>query len=217
MNKRKWLIVGLIAVISGLTLYIMVNQYMINTKLVIENSNLKEKYDELENTYNDIVKKNTENEIIIKQLSKENLDIENKENINDDPYNKFVEDNKSYEDSIINEDLNNALSNDKFYENNNENLNNVINNNETFIDEKTAMINEARNYFRERGIAVSENNGYVEMVGTNLNSGISELEGYRVFAITIENYDIVTNNVWLYYSPDTKVGYKYENEIWTRV
>ena len=55
------------------------------------------------------------------------------------------------------------------------------------------------------------------MVGTNLYTEITELEGHRVFAFTIDNYDIKDNNVWFYYSPETEVGYRYENETWTKL
>ena len=36
-------------------------------------------------------------------------------------------------------------------------------------------------------------------------------------AFTIKNYDIVNNNIWFYYSPDTNVGYRYENETWIQL
>ncbi|MBM6839825.1 hypothetical protein H9X77_16825, partial [Clostridium saudiense] len=67
-------------------------------------------------------------------------------------------------------------------------------NSENIVDEKPKMLEKAYKFFADRGIEI-DSSGYSEMLGTNLNSGINELEGHRVFAFTIKNYDIVNNNI----------------------
>lgn len=78
------------------------------------------------------------------------------------------------------------------------------------------MIKEAINYFTKKGINIS-NNSYNESNGTNLYSGIDELEEGRVFAFTPNDFDIVDNSTYYYYNVKNKIGYKYLKEKWTKV
>lgn len=82
--------------------------------------------------------------------------------------------------------------------------------------DKTSMIKEANNYFTEKGIKIS-NNGPSESKGTNLCSGINELEEGRVLAFTPDDYDVVDNPTWYYYNVKNKVGYKYLEDKWTKL
>ncbi|WP_040210857.1 hypothetical protein [Clostridium polynesiense] len=154
-----------------------------------------EKVNTLENEKSILEEQNTNS---LKALS----DLQDKINTNTNSI------NNSSSHSINNENNSNSnVSNSGNQQNNNPNIQ---------LSEKDKMVAEARKYFSDRGVKLSSS-GYSEMVGTNLNSGINELEGHRVFAITIDNYDIKDNNIWFYYSPETKVGYKYQNETWTKV
>ena len=80
---------------------------------------------------------------------------------------------------------------------------------------KKDYVKEAEEYFSSKGINL--NGGYTEQVGTNLISGIDELEQGRVLAFTPINYDILDNNVWYYYNVNNKVGYKYLKGKWEKV
>lgn len=75
---------------------------------------------------------------------------------------------------------------------------------------------EARNHIKSLGIEVN-NNSYCESKGTNLHTGIQELEDGRVLSFTCKQFDIIDNNIWYYYNVKNKVIYKYENNIFTKM
>lgn len=161
-------------------------------ELQSEKTKSEEKYKELEELYND--------KIQVVETLQNKLD-------------STQEDNNKKDKVVVSNDQMSSKSNNE----NTSVANNKSNISPTIVSEKDKMIAEARKYFSDRGIKLNNSGGYSEMVGTNLISGITELEGHRVFAFTIDNYDIKDNNVWFYYSPETKVGYKYQNKTWTKI
>lgn len=168
--------------------------------LIVSNNKQKKLQDEIREKTNQIETIDTE---LIK-IKEENTTIKNQ-------YDEKVRLTETLQEKIDN-DSNKQDSSNKVTQSNN----NSVNNENKIVSEKDKMVVEGRKYFADRGVKVSLS-GYSEMVGTNLNSGISELEGHRVFAFTIVNYDIKDNNIWFYYSPETKIGYKYEKEKWTKI
>ena len=182
------------------------------SELQANNTELQLKYEEINKNYKDIKEENSnlekqyeENKTIISQLELENktLKEENSSLVSSGTVNNYAETTISSTNN----------SNSSGNSNTNSSISDLEN---TVVDEKSKMIEKAHKFFADRGIEI-DTNQYSEMLGTNLHSGINELEGHRVFAFTIKNYDIVSNNVWFYYSPDTNVGYRYENETWTQL
>ena len=80
---------------------------------------------------------------------------------------------------------------------------------------KDINVNEAKAYFNSKGIALSS--GYSQHSGTNLVSGIQELEEGRVISFPIKGFDVVDNPKWYYYNVKNKVGYEYFNNKFTKV
>ncbi len=200
MKNKRFTIIGIcVFVIMIITIIILQMQ---NRKLGMVNDEIESSYEEVNKRYDELFTQNKEllrqamkNEVIIKELQIEN---------------KSLKENTGETDLGIDQ----SNDNNDAIEKKNE-VSNVVDENSN-LNDKADMLNKARKFFGDRGIKISSN-GYSEMVGTNLNSGISELEGHRVFAFTIENYDIKDNNVWFYYSPETNAGYRYENETWMKL
>lgn len=203
----KKLIKNKISVILGICVFIIMLIWNItlqiqNRKLEIVNGNIESSYEEVNKRYDDLLSENkellkqvTKNEVLNEELEKEN---------------KLLKESKDKAESNVeqNNEINEVIEN-------REEVSNITNENSN-LSEKEEMLNKARKFFADRGIKINSS-GYSEMVGTNLYSGISELEEHRVFAFTIENYDIKDNNIWFYYSPETNAGYKYENDTWTKL
>lgn len=203
-----------------------------NKKLKIKNNELQANYEEINKNYNNIKNENSElkkqsdeDKTVIAQLETENKALKeesstsnNTINNNVDQYNNnnvissTVDNNSNINNSSISDTINTTNSNDTTT-NSSVDKENVEN---TIVDEKSKMLEKGHKFFADRGIEI-DTSQYCEMLGTNLHSGIGELEGHRVFAFTIKNYDIVSNDVWFYYSPDTNAGYRYENETWTKL
>lgn len=203
----KKLIKNKISVILGICVFIIMLIWNItlqiqNRKLEIVNGNIESSYEEVNKRYDDLLSENkellkqvTKNEVLNEELEKEN---------------KLLKESKDKAESNVeqNNEINEVIEN-------REEVSNITNENSN-LSEKEEMLNKAIKFFADRGIKINSS-GYSEMVGTNLYSGISELEEHRVFAFTIENYDIKDNNIWFYYSPETNAGYKYENDTWTKL
>lgn len=81
---------------------------------------------------------------------------------------------------------------------------------------KIKYIVEAKELMKSVGIRIG-NSGYTESKGTQLYSGISELEDGRVVIFACENFDIIDNNVWYYYNVKNKVLYKYTDNTFLKI
>lgn len=203
-----------------------------NKKLKISNNELQANYEEINKNYNELkeensklIKQTDDNKVTIEQLEAENkLLKEEKINSNTEVISNNVTSNTTNSNTTSNKNNNNVTNNVSGNStSNNSNISNNTNSSDSnenvennIVDEKAQMVQKAHKFFDDRGIEINKS-GYSEMLGTNLHSGIDELEGHRVFAFTIKNYDIINNNVWFYYSPDTNAGYRYENEVWTKL
>ena len=78
------------------------------------------------------------------------------------------------------------------------------------LNSNKQYVHEAIEFIKSLGISITQES-YSEMKGTNLNTGIEELEEGKVLAFTCDAFDVVDNNVWYYYNVKNKVLYKYEN------
>lgn len=78
-----------------------------------------------------------------------------------------------------------------------------LNSNKQYVD-------EAREFIKSLGISISSGS-YSERKGTNLNTGIEELEEGKVLVFSCDDFDVVDNNIWYYYNVKNQVLYKYEN------
>ena len=201
------------------TIVIIVGIYLKvgNNKEVSENNKEDKNKDDIKKENNEAIKETNEDNSNITHVNQENSTIEKNNSASESVVNNSIN-NDSTTNSVSSNNTNSSI------DNNSHNTNNVNNNSSVDkestesneINEKSKMLEKAYKFFADRGIEINSS-GYSEMLGTNLNSGINELEGHRVFAFTIKNYDIVNNNIWFYYSPDTNVGYRYENETWIQL
>lgn len=87
---------------------------------------------------------------------------------------------------------------------------------EDSISNEKEYITEAKSKFKKLNIEIT-NTECKEMNGTNLYSGIAELEDGRVVAFPCKDFDIVDNNIWYYYNVKNGVIYKYENEKFSKI
>ncbi|WP_294167695.1 hypothetical protein [uncultured Clostridium sp.] len=197
INKKVYILVGMS--ILTINIIIVIILQIQNRKLEIINNEIQLKYEEIYKKCDEFASQN----IQLMTQAKQDKDVINELQIE----NKSLKEGIERSDLIIEQgNINNDIEKES-----------IVNKTDNIIkDEKTEMVNKAREFFEDKGIKINSS-GYSEMVGTNLYTEITELEGHRVFAFTIDNYDIKDNNVWFYYSPETEVGYRYENETWTKL